>query len=651
MTSVHQTAKQLREPTVVLPTLIPTLSPAPLPDEILAGDGLLRAEIFSTQQLIRHGRDLAGWHRLEVHRGGNQLLQRLRDNESTLREVLEELVENPASAPLSASLVPAGDWLLDNQHLIIEQIATARRHLPRGYSRELPRLTTGDPAGAPRVYALSIELIAHADGRVDADSLSAFIAAYQEIAPLTLGELWAVPIMLRLALIENLRRVAVRVAGHEEQRRLAARWAARLGQIADEQPSSLVIIISELARTVVLSQAFVAELHRRVQGLNPQVALVMQWLDQRLADHHQTVTDLVRADHQVQAGDQLAVEHAITSLRRMASIDWRAFVEEQSPVEAVLRQDPVHPAMDPGTRDRYRKTIEGLARRCHPPGAEAERAVAETALALAQVPSVAAAGSPAAHPAGPEENPAEQHVGWWLIGDGRRRLASGRLGEVILTMWPAPAAGILAILLAGFRPGMGVVAIPLGILWILAPVVAWSMSRPRRSSTAILGQSERRYLDVCARKTWRFFTENWTAEDCYLPPDNVQDEPVQVIAHRTSPTNINLALLADLAAHDLGWLTTGGLIRRLDLTWAATSTLARYRGHLFNWYDTRTGQVLAPRYISTVDSGNLAGHLLVLAAGLRALPASVDLSRRRRGLAATISCAGTPEALALAKEV
>ena len=103
-------------------------------------------------------------------------------------------------------ITPAGEWLLDNYYLIEDQIRTARRHLPKGYSRELPSLSHGASAGMPRVYDLAMEAIAHGDGRIDAETLSRFTAAYQSIAPLKMGELWAIPIMLRLALIENLRR-------------------------------------------------------------------------------------------------------------------------------------------------------------------------------------------------------------------------------------------------------------------------------------------------------------------------------------------------------------------------------------------------------------------------------------------------------------
>jgi cyclic beta-1,2-glucan synthetase len=168
--------------------------PAALPDEILAGEALLRAEVFSRQQLAQHARDLAAWHRVGPDGHGNPLLVRLEENATVLRVVLARLRQTTGT-------VPAGEWLLDNHHLIAEEVATVRRHLPRKYSQELPILQIGEPEGAPRVYALALELISHADGRVDQDSLRDFAAAYQEVPPVTLGNLWGLRIMLRLALL------------------------------------------------------------------------------------------------------------------------------------------------------------------------------------------------------------------------------------------------------------------------------------------------------------------------------------------------------------------------------------------------------------------------------------------------------------------
>ncbi|MFO7654250.1 MAG: hypothetical protein R6X25_10575, partial [Candidatus Krumholzibacteriia bacterium] len=172
----------------------------------------LRAELFSADQMERRGRILAGMHQLTTGGNRERLLARLNDNEKILLEV-HQLLTGDVKA--DRRVTPAGEWLLDNFHVIEEQIRTASRHLPKGYSRELPRLATGPSAGLPRSYDLALETISHGDGRVDPENLSRFVAAYQSVAALKLGELWAIPIMLRLALIENLRRVVVRIAADE----------------------------------------------------------------------------------------------------------------------------------------------------------------------------------------------------------------------------------------------------------------------------------------------------------------------------------------------------------------------------------------------------------------------------------------------------
>src|SRR5687767_5858208 len=185
----------------------------------------LRAELYSTEQMELHGATLARRHVLGTRRERDPLLDRLADNEQVLASVCALLTDAIRNG---RQITPAGEWLLDNFYLIEEQIRTARRHLPKGYSWELPRLGTGSSRGLPRVYDIALETISHGDGRVDLESLARFIAAYQSITTLTLGELWAIPIMLKLASIENLRRVAARIASDRIDRNAADFWADRM---------------------------------------------------------------------------------------------------------------------------------------------------------------------------------------------------------------------------------------------------------------------------------------------------------------------------------------------------------------------------------------------------------------------------------------
>ncbi len=237
----------------------------------------MRAELFSVSQLERHARTIAGWHELASGPGHDDwLLARLDDNEVALRDAYT-LVSDAVQR--GRQITPAAEWFIDNYHLIEEQIRTARRHMPRAYHRELPRLANAPAPGTPRVYHIALELISHAHGRVDAEGLRAFVASYQEIQPLRLGELWAIPIMLRLALLENLRRIAMAITAGRHDREAAASWVIRMSAAAAANPTDVVVVLAELvAANPPLSNAFVAELASRVQAHGSALGFPMSWL-------------------------------------------------------------------------------------------------------------------------------------------------------------------------------------------------------------------------------------------------------------------------------------------------------------------------------------------------------------------------------------
>jgi cyclic beta-1,2-glucan synthetase len=342
----------------------------------------LRADLFGVEQLARHARQLAAEHAVTPPRDGSDgLLARLDDNEDVLRTFVRTTIGRESAS----GLAPAAEWLLDNFYLIEEQIQMARRHLPRGYSRELPCLASGPSVGLPRVYDIVLELIAHLDGQIDAESLRASISAYQTRVPLGLGELWAVPIMLRLGLIENLRRITTRLARARYERTLAVKWIDRLQDMADKSPSRLVVVVAEMAQSELpLSHSFVAEFAQRLSRKNPLLHLARGWLEQRLAEHGLSIEQLVHQESQNQAADQVSVSHGISSLRLIGALDWKGFVEDLSEVDRILREDPagVYGRMDFATRDRYRHAVEELSRHgVHPEPEVARLAVARAAAA------------------------------------------------------------------------------------------------------------------------------------------------------------------------------------------------------------------------------------------------------------------------------
>jgi cyclic beta-1,2-glucan synthetase len=321
----------------------------------------LRAELFSDDQMKQHGRILAASHELALRWAPDRLLARLSDNERVLIETCRLLTQALA---VERRIVPAGEWLLDNFYLVEDQIRTARRHLPRGYSRELPRLRNGPSAGLPRIYDVVLEAISHGDGRVDPESLLGFVAAYQAVTALTLGELWAIPIMLRLALIENLRRVGARVASALIERDRAETWAEEMSAVAQKDPKSLILVTADMARAdPPMVSSFVAELAHRLQGQG--LTLPLAWIEQRLSESNLTIEQMVHAESQQQAADQVSISNSIGSLRVLGATDWRKFVERVSVVEQTLREDPagVYAKMEFVTRDHYRRTVEKIARR------------------------------------------------------------------------------------------------------------------------------------------------------------------------------------------------------------------------------------------------------------------------------------------------
>lgn len=386
-----------------VPLFVPVFAARTVSREDEAADLPLRAELFSAVQMAVHGKMLASQHRLSTQGGADRLLVRLAQNATLIDATCNELT---AAVKQGRQITPASEWLLDNFYLIEDQIRIARRHLPRNYSRQLPRLEGDALPACPRVYRIALEIIAHGDGRVDPESLCRFVAAYQEVASLQLGELWAIPIMLRLALIENLRRVAVRVADNRRQRDLANHWADQMTRVAESNPSGLILLVADMARSnPPITSAFVAELARRLQGQSPALTLALSWITHRLAEAGQTIEQQIQNEIQQQAAEQVSIANSIGSLRFLGTMDWQEFVETMSVVEQTLRQDPagVYAQMAFATRDLYRHAIEKIARR----SAYTEGEVAQHALQLAQ-----AYGGEARY----------GHVGYYLIGAGVAQL-------------------------------------------------------------------------------------------------------------------------------------------------------------------------------------------------------------------------------------
>ncbi len=359
----------------------------------------IAAEIFSVDQMERYGEKLAQSHKLSTHKAPYYLLHRLTDSEKLLSENC-----NILSSGGDKSIAPAGEWLLDNFYLIEEHIRLVRQLLPKNFGKGLPTLV--EPQSCPRIYDIAAEAIAHSDGHWDASTLVRFITAYQRVTPLKLGELWAFPGMLRLALIENLRRISIEVTQAQQERNLAESWANKIQDSAENDPANLIIVIADMARTnPPRTSAFVAELVRRLQGHGSMLALPLTWIEQRLADVGLSSAELISRFNQQLALSQLSVSNSIAGLRKLNEMNWADFAESVSEVEKTLHQDPagIYPAMSFATRDNYRHVIEKLARNC----TFDEGDIANKVIAMSN-----------AAPVGSQQ----RHVGYFLVDTGSSEL-------------------------------------------------------------------------------------------------------------------------------------------------------------------------------------------------------------------------------------
>ncbi|MBH2998317.1 cyclic beta 1-2 glucan synthetase [Serratia marcescens] len=372
---------------------------SPLAANDPAGEGAVRSELFSTSQMERYGQKLARAHKLSPDKLPYYLLKRLGNNEAAITQNCYEL-----NSGIKASIMPAGEWLLDNYYLIEEQIRIVRQHLPKSFGKGLPSLIS--PQNCPRIYDIASEAIAHGDGRWDTASLTSYITAYQQVTPLTLGEIWALPGMLRLALIENLRRISMEVVKAQRERNLADAWITRIFECAENAPADLIMVVADMARSrPPLSSAFVAELVRRLQGHGNAVSLPLTWVDQCLTEQGVTTEALIHRFNQQLAASQLSVSNSIAGLRLLSETNWADFAEAISTVEQVLRRDPagIYTQMHFDTRDHYRHVIEILAR----DSGLSEPEVASRLLALTR-----------------ENAPdtSKSHIGYYLVGEGREEL-------------------------------------------------------------------------------------------------------------------------------------------------------------------------------------------------------------------------------------
>jgi cyclic beta-1,2-glucan synthetase len=318
----------------------------------------VREELFGIERLEQHAISLAKSQK--VSKSAPKVVSlhvRLKQNAAVL---LDAYRDNANALELGNSVVPAAEWLLDNYHLIEQQIREIRDDLPTSFYRQLPKLVSGPFSGYPRVFGLAWAYIAHTDSHFDETSLCKFINAYQTIDILTIGELWAVAITLRIVLIENLRRLVDQITVGRIARNEADKLTDQLLVSGSDHAELLADIKTRI--TEPLSEIFAAQLAKRLRDQDPNTTPALEWLEKRLHRQGLNVDEVVQHSQQREGASNLSVRNVITSMHLITDIDWTVLFERVSIVDEKLRCDSTFGDMNVVTRDLYRNAIEELSR-------------------------------------------------------------------------------------------------------------------------------------------------------------------------------------------------------------------------------------------------------------------------------------------------
>jgi len=396
---------------------------------------------------------------------GHSLHRRLRDNARTLLSAYHAIAK---SIDEGRAITPAAEWLVDNYHIVEDQIREIREDLPPGYYRQLPKLAEGPFAGYPRVFGLAWAFIAHSDSRFDPQLLCRYIDSYQRIQPLTIGELWAVAITLRIVLVENLRRAAQRIVSGSAARQQADEAADRLLGLQAPAAESVTAVLQPFGKKP-LPPAFAVQLVQRLRDQDPRVTPALLWLEKRLAAQGTTTDAIVRDELQRQGASNVTVRNIITSMRLISAVDWTELFENVSLVDRLLAAESGFAQMAFPTRDQYRRAIEEIARG----SAHSELDVARLAVQTAKAPAPDTSSEDAI-------SPRRQDPGYYLIGGGRRSF------EVALGFRPPPKARLGRVRAAlGIR--LYIASVVVVALFVLAlPLLALNEAEAGSTRLAIL---------------------------------------------------------------------------------------------------------------------------------------------------------------------
>lgn len=375
----------------------------------------VRDTTLSAEELQKHAMEIARSHPVgKSAKSLHWLVRRLNENYGVISGIYKAMnTDIKESFPTA----PATEWLLDNFYIIAEQVKFIGKNLSKGRYSRLPMLKKGYLKGYPRVYAIALEIVAHSNGNIDEKTLTSSIQAYQSQVLLSMGELWAIPLMLRIALIESIRYVCEKINSSRMEWHKAEELAARISSLDNDDAQIELTLKKYLDGMNSINPPFVEHLIRRLRKRGTGLSAVTVLINKRLSNENLSVSELTGMEHQVQAEMQLEIGNYITGLKLISDLDWSEIFEILSKVEQILRKDPngIYGLMDFESRDLYRHEVEKLARTF----GVAEIHVAHKAVECAKD--------------GMGSTPRD-HVGYYLIGEGRKILL-GNLGKSVNKKW------------------------------------------------------------------------------------------------------------------------------------------------------------------------------------------------------------------------
>ncbi|QXM05338.1 GH36-type glycosyl hydrolase domain-containing protein [Crassaminicella indica] len=356
--------------------------------------------LLNNDELNHHALEIAKSHVISKKRGKiKPLLARLNHNFKIITSIYTGL---NAEAKRGNELSPASEWLLDNYYKIEEQVQVIRQSLTKDKALKLPILENGYLKGYPRVYSIALELVSHTDGRLDEALLVNFIKAYQFHKVLAIGEIWAISLMIRLALVEKIRNISEKIYENQEQWKKVERIQGK------DQATILEHVKREFENMESFSPSYIEHLFKKLRMEGIESGQVIDTIEKKLMELDTSIHKVIELEHKEQAARKISIGNAIISLNMVSKLDWNDIFESLSRVEEILREDPlnIYQAMDFASRNYYRHEIEKISKMCH----ASEIKVARKALEYAK------------NTTDHHGKDKEKHVGYYIADEGRKKL-------------------------------------------------------------------------------------------------------------------------------------------------------------------------------------------------------------------------------------